>query len=56
MPTPVGPVPRDPDDPDLWDWGEDDEDFVPRRRRPWQLVLVVILVVGLVVLVAANVV
>jgi hypothetical protein len=28
MATPVGPVPRDPDDPDLWtEWYDDDEGF-----------------------------
>ncbi len=25
VPTPVGPVPRDPNDPDLWDWEVEDE-------------------------------
>lgn len=23
MPTPVGPAPRDPHDPDFWDWGDE---------------------------------
>ena len=54
MPTPVGPVPPDPDDPDLWDWGEDDLDF-PRRRQPWRLLLVGIIVLGLVLLLVVSV-
>jgi hypothetical protein len=24
VPTPVGPASRNPNDPDFWDWGEDD--------------------------------
>jgi uncharacterized protein involved in exopolysaccharide biosynthesis len=28
VPTPVGPAPRDPNDPDFWDWGDDE----PGRR------------------------
>ncbi len=36
MPTPVGPLGPDeidPNDPDLWDWGDDDE--LPRRQPRW---------------------
>jgi hypothetical protein len=47
MPTPVGSVPPDPNDPDLWDWGEFNDDNHPRRRL-WHLVLVGIVVLGLV--------
>jgi hypothetical protein len=54
MPTPVGPAPPDPNDPDLWDWGEDDDDF-PRRPQPWRLLLVGIIVVGLVLLLVVSV-
>jgi hypothetical protein len=54
MPTPVGPVPPDPNDPDLWDWGEDDGDFRP-RRQPWRFLLVGILVLGLVLLLVVSV-
>ncbi len=32
MPTPVGPVPPDPNDPDLWpEWYDDEEDVGPSR-------------------------
>lgn len=57
MPTPVGPAPRDPNDPDLWDWGddpfragEDDPSLLAllarrrRRRRLWALFLAVLVV------------
>ncbi len=53
MSTPAGPVPPDPNDPDTWDWGE----FANgHRRKPlWQLVLVGIVVLGLVLLLAVNI-
>jgi hypothetical protein len=54
MPTPVGPVPPDPNDPELWDWGEDDDDIQP-RRQPWRLVLVGIIVLGLVLLLLVGI-
>lgn len=54
MPTPVGPPPRDPNDPDLWDWGEDGD--VVRPRRVLRTVVVVLIVLGLVLLVVASVV
>jgi hypothetical protein len=54
MPTPVGPVPPDPNDPDLWDWGEGDGDFLP-RRQPWRILLVGIIVLGLVLLLVVSV-
>lgn len=44
----------DPNDPDLWDWGEFDDDVYPRRRL-WQLVLVSIVVLGLVLLLVVNI-
>ncbi|MGO8872543.1 MAG: hypothetical protein ACLQPH_14290 [Acidimicrobiales bacterium] len=53
MPTPVGPVPVDPDDPDFWDWGDDDE--LPARRQTWRLLVVAIVVVGLVLLLLVSV-
>ncbi len=54
MPTPVGPVLPDPDDPDQWDWGEDDEGV--RRGHPtFRLVVVIIVVLGLVLLLLASV-
>jgi hypothetical protein len=54
MPTPVGPVPPDPDDPDTWDWGE----FPSERHREksvWQIVVVAVVVLGLVLLIVANI-
>ncbi len=51
MPTPVGPAPRDPDDPDLWDeWYEDDDRPPPRHRPMWIRVAAAVLLVGLVIL------
>ena len=44
----MGPAPRDPNDPDLWDWGEDD-DSRP-RRHPWRAVLAAVIVLSLVLL------
>ncbi len=45
MPTPVGPVPRDPDDPDLWeDWYEDEDDDVPASRFGWPVRLTALVV------------
>jgi hypothetical protein len=54
MPTPVGPVPSDPDDPDTWDWGEF-EDERHRRKPLWQVGLVVVVVFGLVLLLIVNI-
>jgi hypothetical protein len=49
VPTPVGPAPRDPNDPDFWDWsgGEDDGD-APRARRSGVVLVAVLLLVALV--------
>ena len=59
MPTPTGPVPRDPNDPDLWDWDldSDDVDRQPRAgRRPRLRSVVAAILVGLlVVLILASV-
>jgi hypothetical protein len=56
MPTPVGPVPPGPDDPDLWDWDWDaDGDDARYRLRPWRLFLVGTIVVALVLLVVVSV-
>jgi hypothetical protein len=56
MPTPVGPVPYDPNDPDLWDWGEpDDEGAFPRGRHPWRAAVVGVIVVALVLLIVVSV-
>ena len=44
MPTPVGPAPRDPNDPDLWDeWYEDDDDAGTRFGWPVRVLALVIL-------------
>ncbi len=48
--TPVGPAPRDPNDPDLWDWSGDDDDDVPTRSRHPVLALVAAVVVVAMVL------
>jgi hypothetical protein len=52
MPTPVGPVPRDPEDPDLWDWGEGAD---PPARRLSRILIVGLVVVALVLLVVISV-
>lgn len=54
MPTPVGPVSPDANDPDLWDWEGDEDDLQP-RRQPWRLLLVGIIVVGLVLLLVVGI-
>jgi len=44
MPTPVGPVPRDPNDPDLWEeWGDGDD--AAHARFGWPIRMVALLVV-----------
>ncbi|HEX3539711.1 MAG TPA: hypothetical protein VHT75_04635 [Acidimicrobiales bacterium] len=47
MPTPVGPAPRDPNDPDFWDWEAPDDVRLPGRRplRPVIAVLIGLVVV-----------
>ncbi len=49
MPTPVGPAPRDPDDPELWDeWYEDEGDDA-RPSFGWPIrILALLIVVGIV--------
>lgn len=45
MATPVGPVDRDPNDPDLWDeWNEDDDDLVVAGRPATRLRLIAVVV------------
>jgi len=53
MPTPVGLAPPDPNDPDLWDWSGDDEEFSP-RRRPVHFLLIGIIVLAMVLLLVVN--
>lgn len=52
MPTPVGPVPRDPDDPELWDeWYDDEDDAGGEPRFTWPVrVVALLIVVGIVLL------
>lgn len=45
MPTPVGPAPRDPDDPDLWDWEGGDEEPDPPMHWAWLVLAAAIFVV-----------
>ncbi len=63
MPTPVGPAPRDPDDPDSWDWSDDvwapSDGHEPalaarlaRRRQLWRLVTILGLALLLVYILA----
>lgn len=58
MPTPVGPAPRDPDDPDLWEewYGTDDEDVAMGTSRfGWPArVVVLVVIVTLVVLMVVS--
>lgn len=44
MPTPVGPVPRDPDDPDLWDEWYDEEGDEDAATHGWGVRLIALLV------------
>jgi hypothetical protein len=54
MPTPVGPAAPDPNDPDLWDWDENVDDFRP-SRHPWRASVAVLVVLLLVLLLLASV-
>lgn len=56
MPTPVGPAPRDPNDPDLWEeWYESDAASVPNRRFGWPVrILAILVIVALAVLIIVG--
>ncbi|HEX2041298.1 MAG TPA: hypothetical protein VHF24_01565 [Acidimicrobiales bacterium] len=56
MPTPVGPAPRDPDDPDLWEaWYEaDGDDATPRFGWPVRLIAIVLAVALVLLLIVAG--
>ena len=59
MPTPVGPVPRDPNDPDLWDeWydtaEDDDDDAGSQFGWPVRIVALVIVVAFVLLVVVAG--
>jgi hypothetical protein len=43
VPTPVGPAPRDPNDPDFWDWGPAREEPMARRHRALAIVALVVI-------------
>ncbi len=45
MPTPVGPAPRDPNDPDLWEEWYKSDDPAPSPRFGWPVRILAILVV-----------
>jgi hypothetical protein len=53
VPTPVGPAPRDPNDPDFWDWGPPDDRPLARRHRA-RAVLAAVLIVALLLLIVAS--
>jgi len=53
MPTPLGPVPPDPNDPDLCDWGNEDDGLRP-PRRPLRLLVIGVIVLALVFLLVVN--
>ena len=45
MPTPVGPAPRDPNDPELWDeWYDEDDDAGPSFGWPIRLLAFAVLI------------
>jgi hypothetical protein len=62
----VGPVPRDPNDPDLWDWGDqglsangghDDRGLyarLERQRRRRRLIAIVVVVLVFAALLATS--
>jgi hypothetical protein len=54
MPTPVGPAPRDPDDPDFWDWGGDDHEPAARRHPARAAVAAIVVVAFLVMMMVAS--
>ena len=58
MPTPVGPAPRDPDDPDLWEeWYEgtgDEAIEIPDQRAWWVPVVTVVVVLALIGAITAG--
>jgi hypothetical protein len=54
VPTPVGPVAPDPNDPDFWDWSDPDEGPIG-RRHPLMGIIAIVLVAALLLLVLVNV-
>jgi len=54
--TPVGPVPSDADDPDLWDWsGDEQDDRSSPRRHPGRAIVAAVLIGMMVLLVLASI-
>ncbi|MDQ1358267.1 MAG: hypothetical protein QOF20_2816 [Acidimicrobiaceae bacterium] len=53
MPTPVGPAPRDPNDPDFWDWGPPD-DRPMARRHPIRAIVAIVVLASLLLLIVLN--
>ena len=62
MPTPLGPVPRDPNDPDLWDeWYDDADpdsddlaDALPHRWPTGMRIVAAVVLVAFILLYAIN--
>jgi hypothetical protein len=54
VPTPVGPAPRDPNDPDFWDWGPPDE-RPTALRRPILAIVALVAIAALMVLLAISI-
>lgn len=57
MATPVGPVDRDPNDPDNWDFGDDEDELEEPTavRYPMRAMLAAVLVLVLVAMVIVSV-
>lgn len=53
VPTPVGPVEPDPNDPDFWDWDPPDERTMG-QRRPILAVVAVIAILAILVLILIS--
>jgi len=45
VPSPVGPLSPDPNDPDLWDWDAGDDEGDPGLHPAWIVLAAVIFVV-----------
>ena len=57
MATPVGPVARDPNDPDGWDWEDPDDDHEPDAGTRYGMavrLVALLIVVGFVLLVVVR--
>jgi len=60
MPSPLGPVPSDPDDPDLWpEWDQDpdelwDDETFPRRWPTGMRIVALLVLVAFVLVYAVS--